>query len=162
MKTHVACLMVVLTNVVCAQASAQTLPDTENGRYTLQATPDGVIRLDTRSGAVSTCSDKGTGWACYAVPDERAAYDAKIGRLQKDNESLKAQLAQREPSTGKTDESLPKQDSLKPKVADGQRKIEIPLPSDRDIDRMMGFVENAWRRLVDMANRMQRDVSGKI
>ncbi|MET0708942.1 MAG: hypothetical protein ABWY82_19170 [Tardiphaga sp.] len=159
---HVACLIVVLSNAVCAEAPAQTPPDTENGRYVLSAIPDGVIRLDTRSGAVSTCSDKGTGWACYALPDERAAFDAEIGRLQKDNESLRAQLAQREPVPGKTDEALPKQDPLQPKIADGQRKIEIPLPSDRDMDRMMGFVENAWRRLVDMANRMQRDVSGKI
>ncbi|MET0879861.1 MAG: hypothetical protein ABWY14_22250 [Tardiphaga sp.] len=159
---HVACLIVVLTNAVCAEARAQTPSDTENGRYALSAIPDGVIRLDTRSGAVSTCSDKGTGWACYALPDERAAFDAEIGRLQKDNESLRAQLAQREPVPGKTDEALPKQDPLQPKIADGQRKIEIPLPSDRDMDRMMGFVENAWRRLVDMANRMQRDVSGKI
>jgi hypothetical protein len=47
-------------------------------------------------------------------------------------------------------------------VAEGERKIEIPLPSDRDMDRMMAFVEQAWRRLVEMANRMQKDVSGKI
>jgi len=30
------------------------------------------------------------------------------------------------------------------------------------MDRIMSFVERAWRRLVDMANRMQKDVSGKI
>jgi hypothetical protein len=144
-------------------AQAQALPDTENGRYTLSPIPDGVVRLDTRNGTVSTCTDKGGGWACYAMPDERAAFDVEIGRLQKDNEALKAQLAQREPTVaGKTDEPLPKQDSLKPKVAEGERKIEIPLPSDRDMDRVMSFVENAWRRLVAMANRMQRDVSGKI
>jgi hypothetical protein len=144
-------------------AYAQALPDIENGRYTLSPTPDGVVRLDTRNGTVSTCTDKGNGWACYVMPDERAAFDAEIGRLQKDNEVLKAQLAQREPPVaGKTDEPLPKQDSLKPKVAEGERKIEIPLPSDRDMDRVMSFVESAWRRLVEMANRIQRDVSGKI
>ena len=67
--------------------------------------------------------------------------------------------------SGKIDEPLPKADSLKkpePKVADDQRKIEIPLPSDRDMDKMMSFLEQAWRRLVDMANRMQKDVTGKI
>ncbi|MET0720754.1 MAG: hypothetical protein ABWY64_07945, partial [Tardiphaga sp.] len=64
MKMHVACLIVVLSNAVCAEAPAQTPADTKNGRYVLSAIPDGVIRLDTRSGAVSTCSDKGTGWAC--------------------------------------------------------------------------------------------------
>jgi hypothetical protein len=30
------------------------------------------------------------------------------------------------------------------------------------MDRIMSFVERAWRRLVEMANRMQKDVSGKI
>jgi hypothetical protein len=149
-----------------ATAGAQSISDTEIGRYALSPTADGVIRLDTRTGAVSTCSNSGTGWACYAVPDERAALDAEIGRLQADNEKLKAELAAREPTvTGKIDEPLPKTDSLKkpePKVADGERKIEIPLPSDRDMDRVMSFLEQAWRRLVEMANRMQKDVTGKI
>jgi hypothetical protein len=147
-------------------AVAESMPDTENGRYALSPVTDGVIRLDTRTGAVSTCGNNGNGWACYAVPDERAALDAEIGRLQADNEKLKAQLAAREPTvTGKIDEPLPKTDSLKkpePKIAEGERKIEIPLPSDRDMDRMMSFLEQAWRRLVEMANRMQKDVSGKI
>jgi hypothetical protein len=149
-----------------AAAAAQTMPDTENGRYALSPVTDGVIRLDTRTGAVSTCANSGAGWACYAVPDERAALDAEIGRLQADNEKLKAELAAREPTvTGKIDEPLPKTDSLKqpePKVADGERKIEIPLPSDRDMDRMMSFLERAWRRLIEMANRVQKDVAGKI
>src|SRR6202790_803993 len=151
-------------------AAAQSIPDSENGRYALSPVADGVIRLDTRTGAVSTCSNTGMGWACYAVPDERAALDAEIGRLQADNEKLKAELAAREPTvTGKIDEPLPKTDSLKqpdpkpdPKVAEGERRIEIPLPSDRDMDRVMSFLEQAWRRLLEMANRVQKDVTGKI
>jgi hypothetical protein len=146
--------------------AAQPMPDTENGRYALSPVADGVLRLDTRTGAVSTCSNNGTGWACYAVPDERTALDAEIGRLQADNEKLKAQLAEREPTvTGKIDEPLPKTDSMKkadPKLGDSERKVDIPLPSDRDMDRMMSFLEQAWRRLIEMANRMQKDVTGKI
>jgi hypothetical protein len=149
-----------------ASAAAESMPDSENGRYALSPVTDGVIRLDTRTGTVSTCNNTGTGWACYAVPDERAAFDAEIGRLQADNDRLKAELAAREPAVGgKTDEALPKSDSLKkadPKVADSERKIEIPLPSDQDMDRVVSFLERAWRRLIEMANRMQKDVSGKI
>jgi hypothetical protein len=146
--------------------AAQSMPDTENGRYTLSPAADGMIRLDTRTGVVSTCSNGGAGWACHAVPDERAALDTEIGRLQAENDRLKLQLAERDRvGAKKTEEALPKSDSLRkadPKVAEGERKLEIPLPSDQDMDRMMSFVERAWRRLIDMANRLQKDVSGKI
>jgi hypothetical protein len=160
-------LAVALIGVaMLAPANAQSMPDTENGRYTLAPVADGVLRLDTRTGTMSTCNNNGVGWACYAMPDERTALDAEIGRLQRDNEKLKAQLAQWDsPANGKIDEALPKSDSLTKdgaKSAQSGRKLELTLPSDQDIDRAMGFLERAWRRLVEMANRMQRDVTGKI
>ncbi|OKO73012.1 hypothetical protein [Bradyrhizobium sp. NAS96.2] len=154
-------IAIVAVLISSGAALAQAAPDTENGRYALSPAGDGFLRLDTRTGAVSTCTNS-AGWACYMVPDERAALDAEIGRLQADNDKLKGELAARVPSA-KTDEALPKSDQLKkpePKVAEGERKIEIPLPSDRDMDRMMSFVERAWRRLIEMANRVQRDVNG--
>jgi len=150
-------------------AAAESMPDTENGRYKLAPAGDGVIRLDTRTGVVSNCNDSSAGWACYAVPDERAAMDTEIGRLQAENEKLKAQLASRDGTVaGKSDDALPKADRqprpriVEPKTPDGERKLEIPLPSDQDMDRLMAFVERAWRRLVEMANRVQKDMSGKI
>src|SRR5215475_6459072 len=73
--------------------AGEQLPDTENGHYTLSQTRDGLVRLDTRNGQVSNCSHDETGWACHPVPDERAAMDAEIGRLQAENEKLKTQLA---------------------------------------------------------------------
>ncbi|WP_061022731.1 hypothetical protein [Bradyrhizobium sp. CCH5-F6] len=156
-----AAVMIVSGGLVAAQSA----PDGENGRYSMTPIPEGVLRLDTRTGTVSTCNKNGAGWACYAVPDERTALDAEIGRLQAEVERLKGQLAAGPTVSGKTDEALPKSDPLKkaePKVAEGERKIEIPLPSDQDVDRVMSFLERAWRRLIDMANRVQKDVSGKI
>ena len=160
----------VATTVAATVASgglvaAQSAPDGENGRYSMTPIPEGVLRLDTRTGTVSTCAKNGSGWACYAVPDERTALDAEIGRLQAEVEKLKGQLAAGPTVSGKIDEALPKSDPLKkaePKVAEGDRKLEIPLPSDQDMDRMMSFLEKAWRRLIDMANRVQKDVSGRI
>jgi hypothetical protein len=156
-------LLVAVCLAGLAPALAAETPDTENGRYALQPSGDGMVRLDTRTGTISNCSNSASGWACYAVPDERAALDAEIGRLQAENEKLKAQLAAREQATvpGKIEEALPKSDKA-PGAADGQRKIEIPLPSDQDMDRVMSFLERAWRRLIDMANRVQKDVSGKM
>jgi hypothetical protein len=156
-------MAVALSFAGLASAAADSAPDTENGRYTLSRTAEGFVRLDTRTGAVSTCSNNGNGWACYAVPDERKAMDETIGRLQQENEKLKAQLAARDSEQqGKTDEALPKSDKQAAPKADSERRIEIPLPSDADVDRVMSFLERAWQRLVDMANRMQKDASGKI
>ena len=160
-----AATIVVVTAVSGGLVAAQSAPDGENGRYSMTPIPDGVLRLDTRTGTVSTCTKNDAGWACYAVPDERAALDAEIGRLQAEVETLKGQIAAGPTVSGKIDEALPKSDSLKkaePKVAEGDRKLEIPLPSDQDLDRAMSFLEKAWRRLIDMANRVQKDVSGKI
>jgi hypothetical protein len=159
--TVVAAALAVSTGIVAAQSA----PDSENGRYTMTPIPEGVLRLDTRTGTVSTCSNNGNGWACYAVPDERSALDAEIGRLQTELEKLKGQLAAGPTVSGKIEDALPKSDPLKkaePKAAEGDRKIEIPLPSDQDVDRVMSFLERAWRRLIEMANRVQKDVSGKI
>jgi hypothetical protein len=146
------CIILALGVVGLAGIGAAAAePDSENGRYTFSSTPDGMMRLDTRTGVVSRCSNSGAGWACYAMPDERKALDEEIGRLEAENQKLKAQLAARDGAVAGND---------KPAAADGQRKIEIPLPSDQDVDRVMSFLQRAWKRLVDMASQMQKDVAG--
>ena len=145
------CIILGALCLAGAAAAAET-PDSENGRYTFTPAADGMIRLDTKTGTVSNCSNSSAGWACYAVPDERKALDEEIGRLQAENDRLKTQLAAREPGKGDAKPA--------PDVADGQRKIEIPLPSDQDMDRVMSFLQRAWKRLVEMANQVQKDVSG--
>lgn len=158
----------VLLTTISHAALAQAAPDIENGRYMLSPLPDGnYLRLDTRSGALATCSNASSGWECRATPDERAALDAEIGRLQAENESLRSRLAQADAikSPNKNEDAMPKSDSLTPSVprsADGTRKIEIPLPSDRDVDRVMSFFEQVWRRLIEMTGRIPRDSGGKI
>ena len=85
---------------------------------------DGVVRLDTRTGAVSTCSNAGAGWACYSVPDERAALDAEIGRLQADNEKSKTELEKSRTGLEKSKTELEK---LKAELAARERTLPIVL-----------------------------------
>lgn len=159
----VAATVVVTGSVAASTAHAQSAPDTDNGRYTLSPVADGFLRLDTRTGVVSTCTSKG-GWVCRVVPDERAALDTEIGRLQSENAKLKEQLAQRDsPVTGKIEEPLAKEDSLKKNapVDKAERpKIELELPADHD--KLMAWIERVWTQLIEMANRMQKKFSDKI
>lgn len=100
------------------------------------------------------------------MPDERAALDTEIGRLQADNKKLREQLAQRDTVSGKTDAPLAKEDSKKSAQAspDGKaspdKKIELQLPPEHE--KLMALIERVWERLIEMANRMQKKLSEKI
>lgn len=163
------CAAVVFAVAVAAlsgrAAYAQSAPDTENGRYTLSPVADGFLRLNTRNGEVSICTNK-NGWTCRLVPDERSALDTEIGRLQSDNRQLRAQLAQRDTVTGKTDMPLAKEDSKKSAQASPDSKpapdgkIELQLPPDHE--KLLALIERVWERLIDMANRMQKKLSERI
>ncbi len=140
-------------------AAEDAAPSSENGRYTLAQTPDGILRLDTRLGTVSTCNNAGGSWICRVVPDERSALDAEIGKLQAENGKLKEQLAQRDATvTGKIDAPLSKQDALKSKPETG--KIEIPLPVDHA--KLMALIDRVWHQLLAMADTVQKKLSEKI
>jgi hypothetical protein len=144
-------LVVVAAIAATGQAAAQTaLPDTENGRYSITAVPEGALRLDGRTGQVSLCSKRQAGWACQLVPDERNALESEIALLQRQNATLKKELISRgiplpagmrapEPGADRTDEFV------------------LKLPSDAEVDRVMGFFEKVWRRLVDLVQTTQKD-----
>jgi hypothetical protein len=130
-----------------APAQAQTTPDAENGRYTFSAVPDGLMRLDTRSGQVSLCAKKEAGWACNTVPDERSALENEIARLQRENGAMKKDmLARNLPLPGGVS-------GAPPSAQQRELNLKVPMPSDAEIDRVMSAFEKMWRRLVDIVQR---------
>ncbi len=158
-------------------AYAQTPPADENGRYTLSATDNGYLRLDTRTGAVSVCTPKG-GWTCRVVPDERAALDQEIGRLQGQVDALKAQLASRSDTVkGKIDEPLAKTDSLKKDTPEksvahgeaGKRPAEADSGKDSATgsqtssqQKLTAALDRVWQHLIEIAARLQKRISENI
>lgn len=161
-RTGFAAMALAASLMLGHEARAQTAPDTENGRYTLSPVTDGFLRLDTRNGVVSICTNK-NGWICRLVPDERAALDTEIGRLQADNKSLRDQLAQRDTVTGKTDTPLAKEDSKKSaqaspdSKASPDRKVELQLPPEHE--KLLALIDRVWDRLIEMAVRLQKRLS---
>jgi hypothetical protein len=160
-KMHVESIMirfilaVTIAAALVAPALAQT-PDTEDTRYQFNRVEDGYLRLDLKSGQVSLCSRRNVGWACVTVPDDRAAFDGEIARLQGENAALKKAMLDRGlPLPGGVVADAP--------VArhDREPDRDLKLPSNADIDRMMTAVEKVWRRLVDMLMALQKDIKSR-
>jgi hypothetical protein len=147
--------MLALSLLAASAASAQeAVPDSENGRYSFNQVPDGLLRLDSRTGHVSLCSKRAAGWACQVVPDERTALETEIGRLQSETATLKRELISR-------GIALPGGIQNPERPGAKNNELTLKLPSDADLDRAMTFFEKVWRRLVDMVQNMQREMDKK-
>jgi hypothetical protein len=141
-------IVLVACAALASSARAQTTPDSENGRFAFSQSGDSTLRLDTRTGQVSVCQKKDTGWSCAAVPDERSALESEIARLQRENGALKQEMVSRGIALPSTVTGLP------PAPGDQRElQLKVPLPSDAEIDRMMTAFEKIWRRIVDMVQK---------
>jgi hypothetical protein len=132
-------------------------PDSAGGRYMFNNTADGVVRLDTQSGQVSLCSQKGISWVCEAAPEDRAVLENEITRLRGENAALKKEILAR---------GLPLPPGAMPESSTApsstsQNSITVPLPSDADIDRVTAFANRVWNRLKDMVGRAQQQILNK-
>jgi hypothetical protein len=129
--------------IALAQPSS---PESGDARFTFHRADDGYLRLDGRSGQVSMCHRRTSGWQCQLVPDERTALEAEISRLQSDNAALKKELLSRGlplPNGMGPDQGSPKSQIPKSQVQRPQ------LPDDAELNRIMTFMERsggAWSR----------------
>jgi hypothetical protein len=131
-------------------------------RFSFHRAKDGFLRLDSQTGQIAQCGWGATGWACSAVPDERAALENEIARLQGENGELKKFLLSHGlplPAGVKPDAS-PRRDEAHPKR---QPELIPPskAPSEADLDRAIAFVRDVWRRLVELIVDLQRDIQRK-
>jgi hypothetical protein len=135
-----------------ARADDQT-PDTAGGRYTLNKVADGFIRLDTQTGEVALCSQRTVGWACQSAPDDRAAYESEITRLQGENAALKQTLLSH--GLSPTPPANPDQSGGR------ENDITIRLPSNAEIDRAVSYVGQIWQHFVEAVTRAQKQMLNK-
>jgi len=144
----------VAVALISTAALAQTGPETEDGRYSFNRAGDGYLRLDSRTGQVSQCTRRAVGWACQAVPDERATLEAEITRLQGENASLKKQLFAN---------NVPLPDGMRPDdpAAKREEQPSFRLPSEAEINRAVTYLSDVWRRLVEAMTNLQNDIMKK-
>src|SRR3990172_6371581 len=115
-------------------------------RYSFNRVDDGFLRLDNSSGQIAFCSAHTVGWACQAVPEDRAALEKEIARLADEVASLKTEIAGlRAPLPP----PRPPADLTPAPTSDEAKQLR------QDIDRARAAIDNAWRRLVDMIMNFQ-------
>lgn len=155
--------MVVAGSLVMLTAGASASPSAP-GRFTMTPTDDGMLRLDTLTGAVTMCRKASDNWKCEDVVggqavnkpasrlkkdsaptydyDDKDLYgkrraDSELQRLRRENRRLRALLA----SKGIT--------------APPREKLE--LPSEEDVDKVIGFVERMIERFNGIVKKLQKE-----
>ncbi|HML07510.1 MAG TPA: hypothetical protein VK430_05195 [Xanthobacteraceae bacterium] len=133
--------------------AADDTPENDEGRYTFSKVADGFVRLDTQTGEVSLCRQRTVGWACEAVPEDRAVLENEIARLRRENAALKKDILSR---------GLPLPPGTMPEPPVVRGDDHAPRwQGFSDLDRAMAFVGRVWHRLVEAIAHAQKQVLNK-
>ena len=152
--TNTAFVTVIAGFCLIATALADdATPDNDGGRYTFSKVAEGFLRLDAQTGEVSVCSQRTVGWACQAVPEDRAVLENEIARLRKENAGLKKDML----AHGL---SLPTGVMPEPPIVNNGDRVP-QLRSNPEVDRMVALVGRMWHQLVDAIVRAQKEVLNK-
>jgi exonuclease VII small subunit len=101
------------------------------GRYRMEKTDSGLVRLDTVSGEVSLCREQDGQIVCRMAADERAAFEKELDLLTKRVEALE--------KGGAT----------------GQTAVKPSLPTDEEIDRTMSIMEKMMQRFMGIVKNLE-------
>jgi hypothetical protein len=107
----------------------------EVDRYRLEKTENGYIRMDTRTGEVSTCEEKTGQLVCRIAPDERLALQDEIERLQAKLDALDQRVAKLEAQP-----SIPK----------------VLIPSDEEVDKSLDIMEKFFHRFMGIMKDLDK------
>lgn len=120
--------------LLAAPAAAQ-----EAERYRLEKTDQGYVRMDTRTGEMSICEERGGQLVCRVAADERSALQDEIDRL---GAALK---------------------SLDERIAVLEKKPVVPgLPTEEEFEKTMGYMERFFRGFMDIVKDFEDEDTGGL
>lgn len=118
--------LIVVATLLAGSAHAEG-----EGRYRMDKTEGGFVRLDTATGEVSLCREQDSQIVCRMAADERAAFEKELDLLTKRVEAL-----EKGGTTALTD--------AKP-----------ALPTDEEIDRTMSIMEKMMQRFMGIVKNLE-------
>jgi hypothetical protein len=141
------------------------LPPPPRDRFSFAPVDEGFLRFDHKSGDVALCKPQNGSWNCDAVPGSSVA-PQQDQKDQKDIADLRDQVATLQKEVAALRAPLP----LPPFAPHPVPPQTVPpTPDDQtgsitlkqDIARARGYLADAWRRLVDMIDNLQKDMMRK-
>jgi hypothetical protein len=131
-------MRVIVIAVAGLIAAAPAAPGQDApGRFALQPSADGFIRLDTRTGAASHCGRREGVWRCEPFAEESAAIEARLARLEAEIAALKAAVAA---LAARLDAATPPAPEGAAPTAAGPRAADTPGFSERLMQRFFALV----------------------
>ncbi len=124
-------------------------------RYSMTPTANGVVRLDTQTGAMSLCTGTTGQWSCQDMNDSQHTLTAEIDRLRAENKSLRDQLDQTDHALGLNDNGP---DAPKPPA-------KFTLPTEQDVDKAFDYLESMAKKIherLDKLHEQQERAPGKV
>jgi hypothetical protein len=119
----------------------------EPDRYRLEKTPNGYVRMETRTGEMSICEEKWGELVCKMAADERTAVQDEIERLQTELKALNDRLATvkaLEDRVAKLENSM-------------TAKIEQSLPTEEDFNKTMSYMERFFRSFMGIVKDFENE-----
>jgi flagellar motility protein MotE (MotC chaperone) len=121
-----------LVSLVAVSAFSQ-----ETDRYRLEKSPNGYVRMDTQTGAMSICEERSGQLVCKMAADERAAFQDEVDRLQSSVKALDERVVKLENSLS--------------------ARFESTLPSEEDFNKTMSYMERFLRGFMGIVKDMEED-----
>ncbi|MEQ1955705.1 hypothetical protein [Mesorhizobium sp. CN2-181] len=109
----------------------------QDDRYVLEKSGDGFVRMDRKTGEMSTCAQDGASLVCKLAADERTAYQDEIDRLQQDMKVLDERVAKLENSLAS--------------------RLESTLPSEEEFQKGLGYMERFLRSFRDTVQGFDKE-----
>ena len=144
MKTFIKTTL-VLTAIAATSVVTATAQDNRAGRYTMHKTDDGLVRLDTETGAVSLCQKVDQDWQCQPMAGA-ASSPGELARLRRKNAELKAEIKRMEDNLGLN--------GNRGKSASNKR--DFKLPTEQEVDQALNYFERMLRKLQDRLQRLEQ------
>lgn len=146
-------VLVAVLSGTALMAAGQTT-DADAGRYTMHKTEDGLVRLDTRTGALALCRKRDAGWSCRSIADADTTTESDVERLRRENAELRAEVKRLDELLGLSGRSGSNRADPPPP---GGKSHAFRLPSEKEVDDALDYFETMLRKFRDRLKKLESE-----